>query len=132
MLNLAALVASTVAGMVLLSAPATAAASECPSFSACLFNGTEFANMTVSVGIDFTASNCAQMSPLHNDQTSAAVNNTDWTLVLYQDYSGGGKYITLAPHTSLNRLDNVLIFNSNGSVFGWNTFNDRTSSYCLL
>jgi hypothetical protein len=59
------------------------------------------------------------------------MNGLPYYVFLYQDYDEHGKFVRFAPGESLETLTQVPIYNADGSYFGVNTFDNRTSSICV-
>ncbi|MEV4380439.1 peptidase inhibitor family I36 protein [Streptosporangium sp. NPDC049644] len=118
--------ALAVIGALFPTTPANAAPSDCAAGTACLFKDYEFQGEVLRL-----RPGCYNLPSQYNDTASSVVNNTGEMLTLYQNYNGRGKYVNIWPNTSDNRLDYEIIYNEDNTFFGWNTFNDRASSYCL-
>ncbi|MFD8723501.1 peptidase inhibitor family I36 protein [Streptomyces sp. NPDC059629] len=127
--------ALAVGGALVSTAPANAAASACPSGQLCLFSNTDFGGQMSILpknGNQPSVANLANYKYPYgsgvNDTASSLVNNTGTVTFLYEDINHGGKYVGVADGEFLSNLNSVRIYNANGTFFGYNTFNDRTSS----
>lgn len=110
-------------------APANAAASDCGSNGICLFQDTYYGGRMLDITrIGACIENLKGWE--FNDITSSVINNSSTTIRLYQDTNHGGKYVRLLPGERIANLSSIVIYNNDGSWFGVNTFNDRTSSTC--
>jgi hypothetical protein len=128
MLAIIPAVAMAASAALLSAAPAHAAASDCGAGAFCVFKSTNYFVDWRVFSIP-AASGCINLTDF-NDTASSAINRSGKTVRLYQDYNKGGKYVIVAPGQSIPDLTSVPIYNNNGSYFGVNTFNDRTSSIC--
>ncbi|MGV9557303.1 peptidase inhibitor family I36 protein [Streptomyces sp. NPDC003401] len=117
-------------GMLVASgAPANAAESDCGTNQICLFQDYNYGGRMLNITrIGACIENLKGWE--FNDITSSVVNNSATTIRLYQDIGHGGKYVRLTPGERIANLSSVTIYNNDGSWFGVNTFNDRTSSTC--
>ncbi|MEU6497882.1 peptidase inhibitor family I36 protein [Streptomyces sp. NPDC046984] len=122
--------ALAVGGVLLSTAPANAAASDCKANYVCVFEHTSWDGRSISQAVD--SGTKWNIGSGLNDKTSSVINNTDKTVILYQDYNGGGLSTIIYPHSSRSDLYNVNIFNPDGSYHHTGTFNDRASSFKLV
>ncbi|MFS8201743.1 peptidase inhibitor family I36 protein [Streptomyces sp. CWNU-52B] len=116
-----------VGGLLVSGTPAAAAESDCGAGRICLFKDYDYNGRILEItAIGTRVDNLKGWD--FNDATSSVVNNSSVTVRLYQDLNQGGKYVVVAPGQRIANLSSVPIYNADGSYFGVNTFNDRTSS----
>ncbi|MEU0135768.1 peptidase inhibitor family I36 protein [Streptomyces sp. NPDC006296] len=124
-----AVTAWATSAVLLSGAPAQAAESDCGSNQICLFQDYGYGGRMLNITrIGTCIENLKGWE--FNDITSSVINNSPVTVRLYQDIGHGGKYVRLTPGEKIANLSSVTIYNNDGSWFGVNTFNDRTSSTC--
>ncbi|MEU0135767.1 peptidase inhibitor family I36 protein [Streptomyces sp. NPDC006296] len=123
----AATAALALAGATLPAAPATAAASDCGPGQVCLFKDYDYKGQMLVVA-RFGLPHHDLKEDGFNDVTSSVINNSAVGVRLHQDVWYGGKYIDVNAGERIADMSRVHIYNADGSYFGVNTFNDRTSS----
>ncbi|MEO3813494.1 peptidase inhibitor family I36 protein [Sphaerisporangium sp. B11E5] len=129
LLNLVSAAALAVGGVLLPAAPANAAPDDCFHKFACFYKNFEYTFKELTRD---NATTCENLDKPINDTMSSVINYTDMTLVLYQHYNWLGKYVLVPTGGGFSRLDYVPIYNQDNSFYGYNTFNDRVSSFCIL
>ncbi|MEV4380438.1 peptidase inhibitor family I36 protein [Streptosporangium sp. NPDC049644] len=129
--SIIAATALAVGGTLLPAVPANAAPSDCNAGRICLFTDYNFTGAVYEYMYLTPLPDCFNVPPTHNDRASSVINNTGQPVTLHQDYHQNGKFIFVTRGESIARLDGVPIYNQNATYFGWNTFNDRTSSICV-
>lgn len=94
------------------AAPATAALSECPSGTVCLFKDSNFSGL---LGYRSGGNGLVNISYANNDEMSSWANKSNWDAAWYSDANGGGSCYDMDSQST------------NSYVGYW--FNDRASSW---
>ncbi|MEW1569822.1 peptidase inhibitor family I36 protein [Streptomyces sp. NPDC093509] len=120
-----------IGGGLVAATPANAAASQCPQGKVCLFHDKNFGGeMYITDGTcvpSLQGESFPGNYPTVNDSVSSIVNNSGYTLRLFQNSGFGGRW-TIAYAQVADFTQGLTIYNSDGTTSSSTSFNDQLSS----